>query len=102
SRAVSISSLVAYNHSATPLPNTTSFFFSCYGHHRDLHSFPTRRSSDLEFHNEGSYIDPATKEKLFTPFFTTKKKGTGLGLAISRSEERRVGKECRAWMAQEQ
>src|SRR5437899_8863249 len=24
-----------------------SFFFSCYGGHRDLHSFPTRRSSDL-------------------------------------------------------
>src|SRR5438309_3892293 len=24
------------------------FFFSCSGHHRDLHSFPTRRSSDLE------------------------------------------------------
>src|SRR5205823_13749309 len=23
------------------------FFFSRYGHHRDLHSFPTRRSSDL-------------------------------------------------------
>src|SRR5205085_7360484 len=23
------------------------FFFSCYGHHRHLHSFPTRRSSDL-------------------------------------------------------
>src|SRR5262245_64825678 len=23
------------------------FFFSCYCHHRDLHSFPTRRSSDL-------------------------------------------------------
>src|SRR5205085_11277506 len=23
------------------------FFFSCYGAHRDLHSFPTRRSSDL-------------------------------------------------------
>src|SRR5690348_17529221 len=22
-------------------------FFSCYAHHRDLHSFPTRRSSDL-------------------------------------------------------
>src|SRR5690606_41530853 len=22
-------------------------FFSCYDHHRDLHSFPTRRSSDL-------------------------------------------------------
>src|SRR5437667_7663029 len=24
------------------------FFFSCYGAHRDLHSFPTRRSSDLD------------------------------------------------------
>src|SRR5699024_12689238 len=23
------------------------FFYSCYTHHRDLHSFPTRRSSDL-------------------------------------------------------
>src|SRR5205807_8213504 len=23
------------------------FFFKCYLHHRDLHSFPTRRSSDL-------------------------------------------------------
>src|SRR5207249_11459884 len=23
------------------------FFFYCYGNHRDLHSFPTRRSSDL-------------------------------------------------------
>src|SRR5688572_31730102 len=23
------------------------FFFLCYGNHRDLHSFPTRRSSDL-------------------------------------------------------
>src|SRR5438034_7993807 len=24
-----------------------SIFFYCYCHHRDLHSFPTRRSSDL-------------------------------------------------------
>src|SRR5690348_18431441 len=24
-----------------------SFFSQCYGNHRDLHSFPTRRSSDL-------------------------------------------------------
>src|SRR5688572_31444870 len=30
------------------LSNTFSpFFFSCYDDHRDLHSFPTRRSSDL-------------------------------------------------------
>src|SRR5205809_5605728 len=26
------------------------FFFYCYGDHRDLHSFPTRRSSDLQDH----------------------------------------------------
>src|SRR5437868_14031687 len=25
----------------------SSFFFYCYADHRDLHSFPTRRSSDL-------------------------------------------------------
>src|SRR5438067_12956088 len=33
----------------------TFFFFSCSGHHRDLHSFPTRRSSDL-----GSFDSTAT------------------------------------------
>src|SRR5207249_11773441 len=28
-------------------PSFFFFFFHCYGDHRDLHSFPTRRSSDL-------------------------------------------------------
>src|SRR5438874_3220472 len=28
-------------------PSAFVFFFYCYGPHRDLHSFPTRRSSDL-------------------------------------------------------
>src|SRR5690242_11214781 len=32
-----------------------SFFFSCYRDHRDLHSFPTRRSSDL-FHQHHSQM----------------------------------------------
>src|SRR5438270_12424438 len=27
--------------------SSTTFFFYCYGDHRALHSFPTRRSSDL-------------------------------------------------------
>src|SRR5690606_1584625 len=27
--------------------HSCAFFFYCYRHHRDLHSFPTRRSSDL-------------------------------------------------------
>src|SRR5205814_10172061 len=33
-------------------------FFLCYGDHRDLHSFPTRRSSDLpaDFETEDPYI----------------------------------------------
>src|SRR5438034_4229454 len=30
-----------------PLYNFQLFFFYCSGDHRDLHSFPTRRSSDL-------------------------------------------------------
>src|SRR5439155_22395891 len=29
------------------IPSFQSFFFYCYVDHRDLHSFPTRRSSDL-------------------------------------------------------
>src|SRR5699024_11566115 len=35
---------VCHPHHALPL---SSVFFSCYGAHRHLHSFPTRRSSDL-------------------------------------------------------
>src|SRR5699024_12841010 len=37
----------------SPAPSLSSlfllccFFFECYGHHLSLHSFPTRRSSDL-------------------------------------------------------
>ena len=38
----------------------------------------------IEFHNEGSHIPPEEIEKLFVPFFTTKKEGTGLGLAIAK------------------
>src|SRR5437899_8710874 len=40
------------------------FFFYCYAAHRDLHSFPTRRSSDLEVYEhlvfEGEHIPLAT------------------------------------------
>src|SRR5438132_5638730 len=34
--------------SVPPLFSFFLFFFYSYGDHRDLHSFPTRRSSDLE------------------------------------------------------
>src|SRR5699024_12852834 len=30
-----------------------NFFFDAYSHHRDFHSFPTRRSSDLAICNNG-------------------------------------------------
>ncbi|WP_312338676.1 two-component system sensor histidine kinase NtrB [Anaerospora hongkongensis] len=36
----------------------------------------------LSIRDHGSGISPEIKEKLGTPFFTTKEKGTGLGLAI--------------------
>src|SRR5688572_31728457 len=35
------------------------FFFSCYGAHRDLHSFPTRRSSDLSAPRHRPHVEPA-------------------------------------------
>src|SRR5438067_13480933 len=40
-------SSVINNHSLLIMFVFCIFFFYCYGDHRDLHSFPTRRSSDL-------------------------------------------------------
>src|SRR5207245_4672145 len=41
-------------------------------------------------------IEPSDTDRIFNPFYTTRNSGTGLGLALARSEERRVGKECRS------
>src|SRR5439155_20572110 len=41
--------IAIYNHIFFCIFFSPSFFFSSYGYHRDLHSFPTRRSSDLWF-----------------------------------------------------
>lgn len=38
----------------------------------------------LEVEDNGPGFDPAIRDKLFTPYFTTKATGTGLGLAIVR------------------
>ncbi len=47
-------------------------------------SEPDQATVMIEFHNEGSYIQSEDIEKLFVPFFTTKKEGTGLGLSIAK------------------
>src|SRR5690606_41829592 len=40
---------------APPCPSVSSFlFFPCHAPHPDLHSFPTRRSSDLKIKSEAA------------------------------------------------
>ena len=38
----------------------------------------------IQVDDDGAGVDPALREKIFTPFFTTREKGTGLGLAFVR------------------
>ena len=38
----------------------------------------------LEVEDNGPGFDPALRDRLFLPYFTTKENGTGLGLAIVR------------------
>lgn len=41
-----------------------------------------KRFARLSIADQGSGMDQATRERIFEPFFSTKKRGTGLGLAI--------------------
>ena len=45
----------------------------------------------IDFADDGPGIPPDIREKIFTPFFTTKSRGTGLGLATARGSSRRIG-----------
>src|SRR5204863_7677723 len=40
----------------SPTVFSSFFFFYCYGDHRDLHSFPTRRSSDLPLDRLNAFL----------------------------------------------
>jgi signal transduction histidine kinase len=43
---------------------------------------PAKRFARVSLADQGSGMDEATRERIFEPFFSTKKRGTGLGLAI--------------------
>ena len=47
----------------------------------------------IEVSDSGPGVPPALREKIFTPFFTTREKGTGLGLAFVREIVRDHGGE---------
>lgn len=47
----------------------------------------------IEVADNGAGVEPALREKIFAPFFTTREKGTGLGLAFVRDIVRAHGSE---------
>ena len=49
------------------------------------------KSCNISIKDHGTGIEPEALEKIFEPYFTTKKKGTGLGLAITRRIIRQHG-----------
>src|SRR5699024_12859476 len=66
SRSLSSLSLCVSLYIFLPLPVTSApFFFHCYRAHRYLHSFPTRRSSDL--FGSGSYCDHTSLDHAHLP-----------------------------------
>lgn len=55
--------------------------------HKVTVSVDSRRNDDkvyIKVRDQGPGVDPKARQKLFTPYFSTKRNGTGLGLAHSR------------------
>jgi two-component system nitrogen regulation sensor histidine kinase NtrY len=51
----------------------------------EFHILPNFQNRVLiKISNNGPYIPPELQEKIFVPFFTTKKNGSGIGLSISQ------------------
>lgn len=48
----------------------------------EISTTPAKRFARASLTDQGSGMDQITRERIFEPFFSTKKKGTGLGLAI--------------------
>src|SRR5688572_31187178 len=79
----------------------STFFFPCYGAPRDLHSFPTRRSSDLEVLPVSSsghlvlvpalldlpyaHLDPELRKS----FEVALRAGTAVGLVVAMRQDRK-------------
>ena len=42
----------------------------------------SQNQARVSVHDNGPGVDPSARERIFRPFFTTKKNGTGLGLAL--------------------
>src|SRR5690349_22037852 len=56
-----------------------TFLFKCYGDHRDLHSFPTRRSSDLgEMVQERGFSPGVHRHESHRPVHQLDRKSTRL------------------------
>src|SRR5437868_10657889 len=67
-------------------PDSSFFFFSCSGAPRDLHSFPTRRSSDLPPSGlQAMAPAPGTKNSRISPVPSMLQ--TTIGRIVKRSEE---------------
>ena len=57
-----------------------------------LKAFLTEKSRPvISIRDNGTGIDPEALEKIFIPFFTTKKSGSGIGLSLSRQIMRQHG-----------
>ena len=51
----------------------------------ELRAFVNDKSRPIiSIKDNGTGIDPVALEKIFIPFFTTKKSGSGIGLSLSR------------------
>src|SRR5690606_41979297 len=72
------------------------FFFSCYVTHRDLPSFPTRRSSDLGSKRTWPPRRATRPKAIVRRASCAARSRSSRAATPARSEERRVGKECRS------